>query len=234
MTIDTRYRSEQKEIMDDMEMSGDLLADTLDRIAKINRQLGGNRLISSGVKTLLAHTPKEQSITIVDLGCGNGDILRMLAKWGRTHGRKFNLIGIDLNAFTISHAEAQSRDYPEVSYKTIDVFSEKMQAMDVDIVLATLFMHHFSNAEIERLLVQFNKQAQIGIVVNDLHRHKLAYRLFQLFSMTIRNPMIRNDGLISILRAFKRKDLEAISQKLKLKDDIRWRWAFRYQWIIHT
>ena len=73
-----------------------------------------------------------------------------------------------------------------------------------------------------------------GIVVNDLQRSKLAYRLFQMLIFIFRlEKMTANDGLISILRGFKRKDLEKFSKDLGLKKySIKWKWAFRYQWII--
>ena len=90
--IDTRERSEQTELMDDLEMSGNLLINTLDKIAGINKWLGGNKASISGVKTLIKNHPKNKSISIVDLGCGNGDMLRELAEFGRTEGYRFKLI----------------------------------------------------------------------------------------------------------------------------------------------
>ena len=73
-----------------------------------------------------------------------------------------------------------------------------------------------------------------GIVVNDLQRSKLAYRLFQAIIFIFRlEKMTAEDGLISILRGFKREDLEKFSTELGLKKySIKWKWAFRYQWII--
>jgi hypothetical protein len=44
--------------------------------------------------------------------------------------------------------------------------------------------------------------------------------------------MIREDGLTSILRAFKKKDLENISKQIKVYFSIQWKWAFRYLWIL--
>lgn len=74
----------------------------------------------------------------------------------------------------------------------------------------------------------------MGIVINDLHRSKLAYRLFELICFVFNlNNMGRKDGLVSILRGFKKRELEAFSEKINLKNDtINWKWAFRYQWII--
>lgn len=52
MSINTTFRSEDIEIMDDLDMSGDLLIDTLDQLAIINKWLGGNKITIDGIKTL--------------------------------------------------------------------------------------------------------------------------------------------------------------------------------------
>lgn len=234
MSIDTSQRSGQTEMMDDLEMTGDLLGDTLDRLAIINKQLGGNRVSVSGVERLLQEVPKAQEITFMDLGCGDGDMLRVLAEMGRSTGRSFKFIGIDANEYTIEHARSCSLDYPEISFQQMDVFSEEMKTMDYDIALCTLFMHHFKNEQIEEILKTLASKARLGIVVNDLQRSKIAYFLFKIYGLSIRNPMIKHDGAISILRAFKRSDLERFSAKIGLPCEIRWKWAYRYQWIIRT
>ena len=67
MLVDTTYRSQEVEIMDDLYMSGDLLIETLDKIAQINHWLGGNRLTLEGVKKLLHPLDKSKTYRIVDL-----------------------------------------------------------------------------------------------------------------------------------------------------------------------
>ena len=44
--------------------------------------------------------------------------------------------------------------------------------------------------------------------------------------------MIIEDGLTSVLRGFKRGDLKKISQKINVKTNVSWKWAFRFLWII--
>ena len=221
-------------MMDDWAMTGDLLGDTLDRLAVINRQLGGDRVTRSGVKALLKDVPFSREITFIDLGCGDGAMLRLLADMGRKAGRSFKFIGLDANAYTIVHARSRSKEYPEVRFQQMDVLSSKMDGLSYDIALATLFMHHFKDEQIEEMLRIIATKARIGMVINDLQRSKAAYYLFKLYGSFIRNHMIRHDGEISVLRAFKRVDLEQISMKLGLKSEIRSKWAFRYQWIIRT
>ena len=230
--INTSCRSNKTEIMDDFTMKGELLRDTLDKLGNINKWLGGNRITLNGISQLLNGKPKDITYTIIDLGCGHGDILRLIADFGRKEGYNFQLIGIDANQDAIDYASELSVEYSELSFENKDIFSEDFQNMNYDIALATLFLHHFKTDELEVLLKQLASRAKLGLVINDLHRSEIAYGLFKLLSLVISNQMIIDDGLTSILRAFKRKDLENLAQKLNLKSEIRWKWAFRYQWLI--
>jgi 2-polyprenyl-3-methyl-5-hydroxy-6-metoxy-1,4-benzoquinol methylase len=220
--------------MDDFLLGGDELLDALDKIAHINQLLGGNNLTLNGVKKLLKKADAAQIITIVDIGCGNGNMLRMLAKYGIKKNINFKLTGIDANAFTIKYAEELSHDYPAIEYKCLDIFTDDFKALKYDIVLCTLTLHHFTNDEILNIITTFNSNATIGIVINDLHRSKISYFLFRIICQFFKlNRMSREDGLVSILRGFKKNELEDFSNKLNLKNyTINWKWAFRYQWII--
>ncbi|WP_294961639.1 methyltransferase domain-containing protein [uncultured Flavobacterium sp.] len=234
MSVNTKYRTEEIEIMDDFSLEGEELIGALDQIAAINQLLGGNKLTLHGIKKLLRKTDISKTIIIADIGCGNGDMLRMLAKYGKKRNLNFKLVGIDANAFTIAYAKMLSKDFSNIEYLCMDIFSEEFSQLRYDIVLCTLTLHHFSTNQIEEIMDVLNKNASLGIVVNDLHRSKLAYHLFQLIGHVFNlNDMSRNDGLISILKGFKKNELEHLSKKLNLKNySINWKWAFRYQWII--
>ena len=69
-------------------------------------------------------------------------------------------------------------------------------------------------------------------MINDLHRHKLAYYLFKLLCITISNKTIIEDGLTSVLRGFKRQELIQISEAMNADFSVKWKWAFRYQWLL--
>jgi 2-polyprenyl-3-methyl-5-hydroxy-6-metoxy-1,4-benzoquinol methylase len=234
MFLNTKYRTNEPEIMDDFAMEGEILRDALDKIAKINQLLGGNQLTLRGVQELIGNVSKTRTITIVDVGCGNGDMLRTLADYGLKNSLDFQLIGIDANNFTINHARHLSRKYSNITYQCEDIFDKYFEKLKYDIVLCTLTLHHFKDNEIIYLLKIFNINSKIGIIVNDLHRSAIAYRLFQALCLVFRlNDMSREDGLISILRGFKKADLLRFSKKINFSNyKIQWKWAFRYQWII--
>lgn len=233
MIINTTTRSLAEEIMDDFSMEGELLRKTLDKIAWINKWLGGNKITIRGLKELLSGVSKDNPITIVDLGCGSGDMLRIVADYARKNNYNIRLTGIDANAFTIAYARKLSLQYPEISYIQAVIPSSTFDELNYDIILATLFLHHFKEPELFSLMSTLHKKARIGMVINDLHRSKWAYILFQLLTIFIPNPMVRKDGCTSILRGFKKPELESLAKDLQLKNTkIRWRWAFRYQWTI--
>ena len=234
MLLNTKYRSNEPEIMDNFALEGEILRDALDKIAKINQLLGGNQLTLRGVQDLIATIPKKTEITIADVGCGNGDMLRKLADYGLKHHLNFRLIGIDANDFTINHARKLSSNYPNIRFQCEDIFSQSFSEFKYDIVLCTLTLHHFKDNEIIRLMSVFNANSRVGIVINDLHRSLISYRLFQALCFVFRlNTMSREDGLVSILRGFKKEELVRFSNKLKFNNyKIQWKWAFRYRWII--
>lgn len=234
MLLNTKHRIDQQEIIDDFTMEGDVLREALDKIARINQLLGGNKLTLSGVKKLVSKHLNAGKITIVDVGCGNGDMLRALADYGSKNNLNFVLIGIDANNFTIQHATDLSKEYPNISYRCLNIFDKVFQELKYDIVLCTLTLHHFKEEEILCLTSTFYTNASFGVVINDLHRSAIAYRLFQALCFVFKlNVISREDGLISILRGFKKEELVHFSKNNNFKKySIQWKWAFRYQWII--
>ena len=234
IAISTKQRTNQSEIMDDFDMEGEVLRDALDKIAKINQVLGGNKLTLEGVEQIIKDNPTDEIITIVDVGCGNGDMLRSLADYAENKKLNFKLIGVDANNFTVKYARELSLHYPNIIYRCEDIFDKPFQELNYDIVLCTLTLHHFKDDEIISLLEAFKANAKLGIVINDLERSSISYRLFQALCFIFRlNDMSREDGLVSILRGFKKNELEQFSKKLNFRNyKIQWKWAFRYQWII--
>jgi len=232
MFIETSKRSDEVEIMDDFSIDGAILRNTLDTLDVINKWLGGINVTISGLKKVFKKQCKEKEYTIIDLGCGSGAMLRQIADFGDKNGFKFHLIGLDANLHTVEYARELSECYTNITYFHSDIFAYEFDSVQFDIVTSTLFLHHFDQKQLIYLLSQLLKKASIGIIVNDLHRHAVAYYLFKILTIPISNQMVVEDGLTSVRKGFKRKDLEVLSQKINAKADISWKWAFRYLWII--
>ena len=112
LLVNTKYRISEVELMDDFSINGNILHDTLDKLARINRWLGGNKVTIQGLLEVLKGHPKDEKLTLVDLGCGGGDILRDIAECGNRNGYSFDLVGIDANIHTVNYAKSLSKSYP--------------------------------------------------------------------------------------------------------------------------
>ncbi|MGE0588986.1 MAG: methyltransferase domain-containing protein [Cyclobacteriaceae bacterium] len=228
-------RSQHIEIMDDLNCQGEVVEQTLRELEIINRLLGGNNVTINGIQKLVGNNiQNDKTLTIADLGCGGGDILKEINRWANKNNISVKLIGIDANPFIVRFAEKNCSEYHNIEFRVQNVFDSGFQSQSFDIIVATLFTHHFSSQELSQLFSTLNRQAKIGVVINDLHRHWFAYHsikvLTQLFS---RSKMVKFDAPLSVLRAFKKGDLVEVLNQAGIKNYIlRWKWAFRWQLII--
>lgn len=223
-----KRRSHEIEIMDDLQCHGPVVNQTLHELEFINQWLGGNAVTMDGVRQL---AKGRKDLTIADLGCGSGDILKMLADWGRKTGISLTLTGIDANPHIAAFARNNCRDYPEIQIESLDIFSEAFSERKYDIVTGTLFFHHFGNEALMNFFSKLKHQVHIGIVINDIHRHRLAYYaikfLTRLFS---KSDMVKFDAPLSVLRAFTRQELSDVLHHSGIQRfQLSWKWAFRWQ-----
>lgn len=235
---DFSRRSTELEIMDDLNCAGEVVDQTLRELEIINRWLGGNRLTMHAVTKMLKQAKNKTGapVSIADLGCGSGDILKRIADLGRRHGLPMQLTGIDANPHIIAVAKKNCSAYPEITFEAIDVLGNDFRQRKFDIIIGTLFFHHFSDNTLVALFTRIKEQATLGIIINDIHRHWLAYHsirlLTQLFS---RSDMVKFDAPLSVLRAFNRYELEVLLSQSGIRTyQIQWKWAFRWEIRIRT
>ncbi|MGZ5281022.1 MAG: methyltransferase domain-containing protein [Bacteroidia bacterium] len=227
-------RSYEAEMMDELEMGGADMAKTLDELEIINRKLGGYSVVTNGIEKLLREKPaSERSITLADLGCGGGDTLRFISRWAKQKNIDIQMVGIDANEFIVKFAEEKSKHFPEISYMQMDIFSEEFSSKKYDIITASLFTHHFTDEQLIKLFSQIKNQVRLGVIINDLHRHPLAYYSIKYITKFFaKSPLIKNDAPLSVARAFTKKDIVELMAKSGITNySIQWRWAFRWQVI---
>jgi SAM-dependent methyltransferase len=220
--------------MDDLDFQGEEMKNLLGDLKYVNKWLGGNKVTLDGIEKLLRGNSKKEPITILDIGCGDGQLLRNCAKYAENNGLKLKCIGLDFNKNILEYAENQSKDFPNIKFQKVDVFLEEELIPNCDIAVCTLFLHHFSDESIAELLKILLKKSNNGLVINDLQRSRIAFNLFKIVSnLFLKTDTAKHDGLVSIARGFKKDELEHISKKIpNQKSEIHWRWAFRYQWIL--
>lgn len=228
-------RNTETEFMDDPGLHKDLLMDVFDDISRSNNYLGGTGITLQAVTHIIAAKPNIQ-YTILDVGCGDGSMLRALANYARKHQYKLRLIGMDMSSTAVAIAKERSADYDEISYLVQDVLNLGDVKISCDILLCTLTLHHFSNQQIPVFLKTFSKITSDTIVINDLQRSRLAFYLFKVFSaIFIKTKIAKQDGLTSIQSGFTKEELKQFAKALPaFQHRIRRKWAFRYVWEIRA
>ncbi|TFZ66241.1 methyltransferase domain-containing protein [Hymenobacter sp. UV11] len=220
--------------MDDLSLATDELRQNLDELETINTWLGGYRPVLAALARLRPRFPAGRPLRLADLGSGGGDTLRHVARWARRQGVGMALAGVDANAFMLDYARAKSLAYPEISYQQVDIFSPEFAAQPYDVLTASLFCHHFTDAELVDLLRRWHHQASVAVVINDLHRHPLAYYSIKYLTRLFGGSrLVQNDAPLSVARAFSRRDWQRLLAQAGITEySLRWCWAFRWQVVV--
>lgn len=232
--MNLRTRASTPELMDDLHLATDELRQNLDELETINTWLGGYRPVLAALARLRPRWPAGRPLRLADLGSGGGDTLRQVARWARRQHQPIALVGIDANAFMLAYAAAKSRAYPEISYQQLDIFGTEFAAQPYDVLTASLFCHHFADAELVLLLRRWQQQAGVAVIINDLHRHWLAYHSIRLLTKWLRGSrLVQHDAPLSVARAFSRADWRRLLAMAGITGySLRWCWAFRWQLVL--
>ncbi len=228
---DFSIRSSDIEIMDDLACEGEVVNQTLRELETINKLLGGNYVTINALDKLIPGDSRR--VRIADLGCGSGEMLRLIYRWAKRKRIEVELIGYDANPFIAEYAARHTPEEWNIQFRAIDIFSDQFASEKFDIILGTLFFHHFSNEQLAYFFRQIKVQASLGFVINDIHRHWFAYYSIKgLTKAMSKSEMVQHDAPLSVMRAFSRTDLQTIMEKAEIeKFTLRWMWAFRWQVI---
>ncbi|MDR3492274.1 MAG: methyltransferase domain-containing protein [Gammaproteobacteria bacterium] len=166
--------------------------------------------------------------SIADIGCGSGLFLLNLSQYFP----EVKMHGIDISAEAIDLANSLKSNYSDNVNFNLQELST-LEPESVDVVISTLVCHHLSHDELVKFFNQTFSAAKQAVIINDLHRHKLAYFFYKIMSPIFRNKLIYHDGLISIRRGFTRKELQLILQSTSIKNyQIKWCFPFRWRIIL--
>jgi SAM-dependent methyltransferase len=219
MSTRFKYRSDEKELLDETNLQKDLLFKNLRELDILNRTTGGHAISLKGLKQLVRDHSKIYHI--VDLGCGSGDSLKAIADWARENNFNVKLTGVDLNADVIDYLGKHCRAYPEIT----GILSNYQEFLDrntsVDIVHCSLFCHHLNENELIRLFTYFGNKVTTGFIINDLRRNWVAYYSAWFFTRLLNGTILaKNDGPVSVLRAFKVSELKHLFERANIKNYI--------------
>lgn len=211
-------RSEKLELIDTGDYTPEEYEGCLAELRRINRWLGDE----SALKNSLLREIENQNLTefsVLDVGAGSGELLRIAARFARKRNLRARLFGLELNARSARAIAEESKDYKNIRAIRGDAFRLPCAADSFDYGICSLFTHHFRNENVIEILSEMNRVARRKIFVIDIHRHPVAYYFYTTIGRAfLRNRLTRHDGALSILRAFKPRELEELGRAAGLKN----------------
>lgn len=143
-----------------------------------------------------------KSFRLLDVGFGDGDMLRAIARWSARHGIAAELVGVDLNPRSESAARDATPPGMAIDWRTGDYADFAHERWDF--VISSLVAHHMTHGQLVAFLRFMDEHARQGWYVNDLHRHGFAWMGFPLLATIMRwHPIVRHDGQLSIARSYR-------------------------------
>jgi SAM-dependent methyltransferase len=204
---DLSVRALEEEQMDDPALPPEQYQAVLADLGRVNRWTFAARPTLG----FLAHAlGGVRSFTLLDVGYGEGGMLRAIAKWARTRGIEARLTGVDLNPKSEAAARAATPPDVSIDWRTGDY----RDLGRFDFVVSSLVAHHMSADQLTAFLRWMEEHATRGWLVNDLHRHRLAYAGYPLLARLLGvHRIVREDGRLSIARAYRAAEWRRILEE---------------------
>ncbi|QYO66486.1 methyltransferase domain-containing protein [Leptolyngbya sp. 7M] len=183
----------------------------LREIAFINRFLGDGLALK---KTLFREITrgKATEFSLLDVGCGGGELLRITAEFAQRQNIKTRLVGLDLNEIAAEAAKNKLIDVPELTILRGDAFRLPFASNSFDYVISSLFLHHLDDEQIPLAISEMSRIARLGVFVIDLERSRVAYYLYKLFCFAFRiSPLVTQDGALSVKKGFRTSEFTSYS-----------------------
>ena len=205
-------RSYKLEHLDKGDYSPEEYEGCISELQWVNQWLGDARSLRN---TLFREIEKRglRSFSLLDVGAGSGELMRVAAHWARQTGRLIRAVGLELNERSAQATLESSPGFTEISAVRGNAFQLPFGDCQFDYVICSLFAHHFVEKEIVNILQEMSRVATRRIFVIDLHRHPVAYYFYTTVGKVfLHNRLIREDGALSILRGFKTDELFSLAE----------------------
>ncbi|ASY44022.1 MAG: methyltransferase domain-containing protein [Pseudomonadota bacterium] len=205
-------RSLADEQMDAADLPANVYAQVLADLDRVNR-------VTMAARPTLAFLDRAVTgpFRLLDVGYGDGGMLRQVARWAKRRGMACELVGIDLNPRSQAVAQARTDPAMAIDYRTGDYAALAHEPWDI--LISSLVTHHMDDAERLAFLRFMEDQARMGWFVNDLHRHGFAYHGYPWLARLLRvHPIVRADGQLSIARSFVAAEWRAMLDAAYISD----------------
>jgi 2-polyprenyl-3-methyl-5-hydroxy-6-metoxy-1,4-benzoquinol methylase len=222
--IDFSVRATTPELMDADDLAPEIYAAVISDLARVNTITMARPMT---LRWLERATGGLSGFSVVDVGFGHGDMLRAIAAWAMAQGLAARLTGVDLNPRSAPVAAAATDPALGIRYVT-----GAAEALDErpDFIISSLVAHHMADDELVGFIRWMEATAVRGWLINDLHRHWLAWAGFRALATLLRwHPIVRHDGALSVRRAFVRSDWEHLLAAAGVAGiEVRWHLPFRW------
>lgn len=207
-----RQRSYELEHLDKGDYTPEEYEGCIVELQRVNRWLGDARALRHSLLVELERADLKR-FSLLDVGAGSGELLRVVADWARRSQRQGLLLGLELNARSARAINEESETFNEISSVRGDAFSLPFRDGSFDFSICSLLTHHFKDAQVIEVLRELSRTARRGIFVIDLHRHPLPYLFYTTVArLFLHNRLVRKDGALSILRSFKPDELVKLAE----------------------
>jgi ubiquinone/menaquinone biosynthesis C-methylase UbiE len=157
--------------------------------------------------------------SVLDVGAGSGELLRVAATWARETDRRFKGVGLELNERSAVAIREESARFHEIASIRGNALQLPFAGDEFDYVMCSLFTHHFIDDQVVHILREMSRVARRRIFVIDLHRDPVPYFFYTtLGKLVLKNRLLRHDGALSILRSFKAHELLKLGRAAGLRD----------------
>jgi 2-polyprenyl-3-methyl-5-hydroxy-6-metoxy-1,4-benzoquinol methylase len=230
--LDFTHRRGEAEWLDGADLNPADLERVLRDLANFNQTFLGHYPLLRWLGHAVRASRNGAPLTIVDVGCGYGDLLRAIRRWSRRRRLDLNLIGVDLNPETIRVARAATDPADRIDFQAVNVF-DLGSTTPIDLIISSLVTHHLSDHEITEFLRLMERTARRGWAICDLQRSRFLYHFIGLASRVARfHPMITHDGQLSVARSLRRAEWEQrIAEAGISSADASIHW-FMFRWLI--
>lgn len=176
-----------------------------------------------------------QALSVLDVGCGGGDMLRRIARWGEARGMAMRLEGVDLNPDACRAARRATDPALPITWRVGDAMDAGAECAP-DVIISSHLAHHLADADLVRFLGWMEATARIGWFVNDLHRHPVPERFLQLLGKAVRlHRFVVSDGPVSVRRSFVRADWETALAAAGIdRSRVEIGWYMPFRWGVGT
>jgi ubiquinone/menaquinone biosynthesis C-methylase UbiE len=211
-------RSYELEHLDKGDYTPEEYEGCLAELRRVNRWLGDARALQRSVLPRIARDGA-RDFSLLDVGAGTGELLREVALWARGRGAEARLVGLELNGRAAHALAEESRAFWEIESVRGDALQLPFADGAFDYVLCSLFTHHFRDEACVALLGEMARVARRRVYCIDLHRHPVAYYFYTTVGrLLLHNRLVREDGALSILRAFRPRELLRLAGRAGLKE----------------